>query len=195
MQSQSHSVKPSSQVNIFEIIREIPLEAILRRYSPTEPRIKAGRMWLLCPFHQDKNPSLANKGQRWKCFGCGAWGDGVDFVAKLYELPLIQAAEQIASDFGLAVNPVLTEKQREAIAASKQARQAKKVFEQAVEQAYQQLCDVRIECGEINANDWEYGLRFSHVPDVLDAYLDVLQFGTDAEKLDLLHKVTINPSL
>lgn len=187
MQSPIHSARSLTQTDIFETVREISLEAILSRYAPTEPIVKAGRVWILCPFHKDKNPSLSVKGQRWRCFGCGAWGDGVDFVAKLYGLSLIEAAERIARDFGLSVNSVLSQKQRENIAVAKKARQAKRAFDQAVERAYQQLCDVRIECCKIIDNSGENGLRFSHVPDMLDTYLDVLQFGTDAEKREILN--------
>ena len=190
MQSQSHSVAPIPIINIFELVRDIPMEDILKRYSPTEAKHRGGKLWYNCPFHQDKHPSLKAKGQRWRCFGCGVWGDGVDYVSKLYDLAPLVAAKQIASDFGIVVNHVLTEKQRKSLTAAKEARQAKRVFDQAVDHAYQQLCDVRIECCRIIDAAGEYGLRFSHVPDMIDTYLDVLQFGTDTEKRDFLSQRT-----
>ena len=39
---------------------------------------------------------------RFHCFGCGADGDVIDFTAKLFQLSLRQAAEKLASDFGLS---------------------------------------------------------------------------------------------
>ena len=39
---------------------------------------------------------------RFHCFGCGADGDVIDFAAKLFQLSLRQAAEKLASDFGLS---------------------------------------------------------------------------------------------
>ena len=39
---------------------------------------------------------------RFHCFGCGAGGDVIDFTAKLFQLPLRQAAEKLAADFGLS---------------------------------------------------------------------------------------------
>lgn len=39
---------------------------------------------------------------RFHCFGCGADGDVIDFTAKLFQLSLLQAAEKLASDFGLS---------------------------------------------------------------------------------------------
>jgi hypothetical protein len=39
---------------------------------------------------------------RFHCFGCGADGDVIDFTAKLFQLSLLQAAEKLATDFGLS---------------------------------------------------------------------------------------------
>ena len=39
---------------------------------------------------------------RFHCFGCGADGDVIDFVAKLFQLSLRQAVEKLAADFGLS---------------------------------------------------------------------------------------------
>lgn len=39
---------------------------------------------------------------RFHCFGCGADGGVIDFAAKLFQLPLRQAAEKLAADFGLS---------------------------------------------------------------------------------------------
>lgn len=53
-----------------------------------------------CPFHDDKNPSM-KVDQRFHCFGCGADGDVIDFIAKLFDLSPKEAAEKLAQDFGL----------------------------------------------------------------------------------------------
>ena len=54
----------------------------------------------VCPFHNDKNPSM-KLDMRFHCFGCGADGDAVDFVSRLYGLPSKEAAMKLADDFGL----------------------------------------------------------------------------------------------
>lgn len=56
---------------------------------------------ICCPFHADRNPSM-KVDFRFHCFGCGADGDVIDFAAKLFQLSLRQAAEKLASDFGLS---------------------------------------------------------------------------------------------
>ena len=53
-----------------------------------------------CPFHDDRNPSL-KVDKRFHCFGCQADGDVIDFVARLYGLPSLEAAKKLAADFGV----------------------------------------------------------------------------------------------
>ena len=55
-----------------------------------------------CPFHDDKNPSMKLNEEYFYCFGCGATGDVIDFIARLYNLSPKEAAEKLAQDFGLA---------------------------------------------------------------------------------------------
>ena len=54
-----------------------------------------------CPFHSDSDPSMKLNDTYYYCFGCGANGDAIDLTAKLFDLNPRQAAEKIASDFGL----------------------------------------------------------------------------------------------
>ena len=69
----------------------------------------------LCPFHNDRHPSLFVADDHYHCFACGEHGDSIDLVAKLYDLPLHAAARKLASDFDLTPdkppNKVMQEKQ------------------------------------------------------------------------------------
>lgn len=40
--------------------------------------------WACCPLHQERTPSFCvdTERQRWKCFGCHASGDSIDFIMK-----------------------------------------------------------------------------------------------------------------
>ena len=58
-----------------------------------------------CPFHDDRHPSLKLNEDYFFCFGCGATGDVIDFVARLYGLGNYEAAQKIAADFGLDPKP------------------------------------------------------------------------------------------
>jgi 5S rRNA maturation endonuclease (ribonuclease M5) len=55
----------------------------------------------LCPFHNEKSPSftLHVATNRFKCFGCGASGDAIDFVAKIGGITPQKAMETISETF------------------------------------------------------------------------------------------------
>ena len=55
----------------------------------------------LCPFHNDRHPSLYVADDHYYCFACGEHGDVIDFTAKLFGLPIYEAAQKLAADFHL----------------------------------------------------------------------------------------------
>ena len=69
---------------------------------------KAGRNFKgLCPFHQEKTPSFIvfPDSQTFHCFGCGAGGDGFNFVMQLEHLDFRGALEQLAARTGVELKP------------------------------------------------------------------------------------------
>ena len=52
-----------------------------------------------CPFHNDKTPSLSFTKDHYKCFGCDTSGDAIDLVAKLRNVSVTEAAQQILEVF------------------------------------------------------------------------------------------------
>ena len=58
-----------------------------------------------CPFHNDRHPSLKLNEDYFFCFGCGAKGDVIDFVARLFNLSSYEAAQKLAADFRLDPKP------------------------------------------------------------------------------------------
>ena len=63
----------------------------------------------LCPFHNDRHPSLYVSDDHYHCFACGEHGDVIDLTAKLFDLRLYDAARKLASDFHLALDKPLPE--------------------------------------------------------------------------------------
>ena len=55
----------------------------------------------LCPFHNDRNPSLFVDDDHYHCYACGVHGDVIDLTAKLFGLKLYDAAQKLAYDFGI----------------------------------------------------------------------------------------------
>ena len=58
-----------------------------------------------CPFHTDRHPSLKLNEEYFFCFGCGAKGDVIDLVARMFELSGYEAAQRLAADFGISTEP------------------------------------------------------------------------------------------
>ena len=54
-----------------------------------------------CPFHNDHHPSMKLNEDFFFCFGCGATGDVIDLVSRLFGLSSYDAAQKLACDFGL----------------------------------------------------------------------------------------------
>ena len=55
----------------------------------------------LCPFHNDRHPSLYVADDHYYCFACGEHGDVIDFVGRLFQLSPYDAAQKLAVDFHL----------------------------------------------------------------------------------------------
>ena len=49
----------------------------------------------LCPFHNDRHPSMVVYDDHYHCFACGEHGDVIDLVAYLYGLPVLDAANKL----------------------------------------------------------------------------------------------------
>ena len=68
--------------------------------------LKANRNGMACcPFHHDRHPSLKLNEDYFFCFGCGAQGDVIDLVARLFDLSGYEAAQKLAADFGINTEP------------------------------------------------------------------------------------------
>ncbi|MBI2765438.1 MAG: toprim domain-containing protein [Chloroflexi bacterium] len=65
--------------------------------SGLQLRPTGGRLTGVCPFHGDTRPSLIvyPATQSYYCFGCGAGGDVIDFVARLNKMGFKEAVETL----------------------------------------------------------------------------------------------------
>lgn len=83
------------------IVQAVPMQAAAERYglSPNS------HGWCCCPFHSEKTPSfkIYPGTGGFYCFGCGAGGDVVSFVEKLFGLSPTAAARRLDADFGLGL--------------------------------------------------------------------------------------------
>ena len=85
-------------MTIFEEVRElVDVPSVARNYGV---EVHRGNM-ANCPFHHDSHPSMKLYERNYHCFVCGAHGDAVNLVQKLFRLSAIDAVKQINRDFGL----------------------------------------------------------------------------------------------
>lgn len=69
---------------------------------------KKGREWAgLCPFHDDRNPSMyvVPGKQIYHCFVCGAGGDALAFVMNYHKMSFREALEHLAERAGVTLTP------------------------------------------------------------------------------------------
>ncbi len=67
-----------------------------------------GNLKGLCPFHDEKSPSLSVSPAKglFHCFGCGAGGDVIRFVERIENLSFTEAAEWLAARAGIQLRYV-----------------------------------------------------------------------------------------
>jgi len=119
----------TATINFTQIRETNDLAHTVERYlgQPTK-----GGKWL-CPFHKEKTPSFCLKADKFKCFGCGAGGDVVDFVALMEKLSIKEAAQRLGGfvlDLGLSPAEIAA-KQAEIRAEREQRRIEQQTEEQA----------------------------------------------------------------
>ena len=91
-------------MNLFEAVKaSVTTKQAAERYGVEVDR--AGKA--CCIFHDDRHPSM-KVDDRYHCFSCGADGDVIDFTAQLFGIGLREAAERLASDFGIAYDREFT---------------------------------------------------------------------------------------
>ena len=111
-------VRKESEHKTDREVKKQPLESILRRiqHEPFSKRQvwrelpgNCGTVWGICqsagqsplPLSQRPAPSLLVADDHYYCFACGAHGDVIDFAANFFALPLYEAAQWLAADFGI----------------------------------------------------------------------------------------------
>lgn len=168
----------------LEKVRATPIEEVARELG-----MRVVRHTALCPFHNDKNPSLHfHRGKnRYKCFACGASGDVVDLVMRYNNVGFKEAVAEILEKKGegleeddshtaspqktlktpdieylstLIAHPVLTEDARRFLF------DERRIDPRVVEWCGLTSIDVPTPC-------WRWGKAFYDAPSLLIPYRDV----------------------
>jgi hypothetical protein len=153
-----------------------------------ELRQRGRSLWGLCPFHDDRTPSFTvdPEKQRFKCFGCGAGGDVIDFIQRLHSLDFKDALKHLGMTPGKP--PQVNPKER-------RKRELLRDFERWRKDAYTERCDL--------VNDVWHVLRACttmeeishHAPMIHDlsrmqGEIEILSEGSDEQRYELYHAST-----
>ena len=86
-------------MNLFQNVKYgVSCREAAERYGIDENRYGKA----LCPFHNDRHPSLYVADDHYYCFACGERGDVIDFVGRLFQLSPYDAARKLMADFHLS---------------------------------------------------------------------------------------------
>ncbi len=86
---------------VAEIKDRLDIVEVVSKYVVLK---KTGASYVgLCPFHQDKHPSMHVNPQKgiFKCFSCGAGGDALSFIIKIEGKEFKEVIEELAEKFGI----------------------------------------------------------------------------------------------
>ena len=118
-------------MTIFERVKAgVSLRAAAERYGFKI----AGNSMICCPFHNDRHPSMKLNDDYFYCFSCGATGDVIGFVGKVFDDNPYEAAQRLATDFDIEADKLLSKR-------IKQKRSKDKAFHEDEIYCLRVLCD------------------------------------------------------
>lgn len=91
--------KKLPRIDYERLLHNVSIEDIANRLGMTLKKTTANQFVSLCPFHDDKNPSLlidcSREGgrQHFYCFSCGAKGDSIDLVKQKLNVGFKEAVD------------------------------------------------------------------------------------------------------
>ena len=177
-------------MRIFEIVKEnVNLREAAELYGIDVNRYGKA----LCPFHNDRHPSLYVTDDHYHCFACGAHGDVIDFVGRLFQLSPYDAVRKLMVDFHLSPDKP----------PSAAALHAKRIRTEAQQlKANERLCFSVLSDYARVLRDWkvqyapqspaeapdERFVEACHKLDEVEYYLDILTSGNSYERSEVIHQ-------
>ena len=177
-------------MNLFEIVKYgVSCREAAERYG-----VEVNHYGMaLCPFHNDRHPSLYVADDHYYCFACGEHGDVIDFVSKLFHLSLYDAAQKLAADFQLTPD-------KPPSAAALHAKRVQTEAQQLREN--ERLCFSVLSDYARVLRSWkvqyapqspaeapdERFVEACHKLDETEYYLDILAFGDSYERAEVIQQ-------
>ena len=177
-------------MNLFEIVKY----GVSCREAVEQYGVEVNHYGMaLCPFHNDRHPSLYVADDHYYCFACGEHGDVIDFAAKMFGLPLYDAAQRLAADFHLTPD-------KPPSAAALHAKRIRTKAQQLREN--ERLCFSVLSDYARVLRSWkmqyapqspveapdERFVEACHKLDEVEYYLDILTSGNSYERSEVIHQ-------
>lgn len=184
-------------MNVFEAVKtSINTREAAERYGVEVNR--HGKA--LCPFHNDRNPSLFVDDDHYYCYACGEHGDVIDFTAKLHGLTVYDAAKKLAYDFGITQDKppdkALQEKQHRKSEAQRLRENEKLCFSALME--YYKLLQEWMVVYAPRAPEDDVDSRFAeacHWLSYVEFLVDLLIMGDSYERTEVIDMVMTDGKL
>ena len=131
-------------MTIEEIKKTYSMTEILQRYG-----VKVNKKgFAVCPFHNEKTPSMKVWQDSYRCYGCGEYGDIFDFIMKMDNLTFrevyISLGGEYKQSFSARLKADREQKRRESIESSINALKdqiSTKYKEITISQSMLRLCE------------------------------------------------------
>ncbi len=133
--------------------------------------------WGICPFHNDKKPSMSVSPSRgiFKCFSCGAGGDALSFLVKIQNREYKDVILELAEKYGIE----LPKKYTPSADSKNQKKEMIKACEKAAKFYHAQIR---------SASDASKAMTALRKRDVTDEVIDQFTLGWAPNKYDSLYK-------
>lgn len=133
--------------------------------------------WGICPFHNDKKPSMSVSPSRgiFKCFSCGAGGDALSFLVKIQNREYKDVILELAEKYGIE----LPKKYSSSADSKNQKKEMIKACEKAAKFYHAQIR---------SAADAAKAMTALRKRDVTDEVIDQFTLGWAPNKYDSLYK-------
>ncbi len=133
--------------------------------------------WGLCPFHNDKKPSMSVSPSKgiYKCFSCGAGGDALSFLVKIQNREYKDVILELAEKYGIELP--------QKFHSSKENKSQKKEMILACEKAAK-FYKLQLKTAE----DANKAMAYLRGRDITDDIIDKFTLGWAPNKYDTLYK-------
>ena len=174
--------------NLNSIKQAVPLKDAAKFYGLD---VRPNGM-CVCPFHNDKTPSMKIYDDHFYCFGCNSHGDVIDLICGLFSLDIKEAVNKFCEDFNFSEKTEHTEK--DSICPNVKDhiyRNLEKYYLRVLEEYLSLLREWKIKFRP-SSPDEKYDDRFVEavrMEDVIEHLVDVLLFGEQEQRNYLIKTI------